>query len=90
MAARAARSLEQDLNAQARSAAPDRLTSRTVLAIAVPMAIANVSAPLTGAIDTAVIGQTGQAHLIGAVALGSTIFTLIYWGFGFLKIGTPR
>ncbi len=76
------------MNPQALSAVPDRLTSRTVLTIAVPMAIANVSAPLTGAIDTAVIGQTGQAHLIGAVALGSTIFTLIYWGFGFLKIGT--
>lgn len=52
------------------------------------MALANVSAPLIGAVDTAIIGQSGEAHLIGAVALGSTIFTLIYWGFGFLKMGT--
>lgn len=76
------------MTAAAPSYAPAHLTSRSVLAIAVPMAIANVSAPLIGAIDTAVIGQSGEAHLIGAVALGSTIFTLIYWGFGFLKMGT--
>jgi len=59
-----------------------------VLAIAAPMIFSNVTTPLIGAVDTAVIGQLGEAHLIGAVAVGATIFTFFYWAFGFLRMGT--
>ncbi len=59
-----------------------------MLAIALPMIFSNVTTPLIGAVDTAVIGQLGQAHLIGAVAVGATIFTFFYWAFGFLRMGT--
>jgi len=59
-----------------------------VLAIALPMIFSNVTTPLIGAVDTAVIGQLGAAHLIGAVAVGATIFTFFYWAFGFLRMGT--
>ena len=59
-----------------------------MLAIALPMIFANVTTPLIGAVDTAVIGQLGTAHLIGAVAVGATIFTFFYWAFGFLRMGT--
>jgi MATE family multidrug resistance protein len=59
-----------------------------VLAIALPMIFSNVTTPLIGAVDTAVIGQLGAAHLIGAVAIGATIFTFFYWAFGFLRMGT--
>ncbi|MFP3921473.1 MAG: MATE family efflux transporter [Dichotomicrobium sp.] len=65
-----------------------RLRHRDVLAIALPMIFSNVTTPLIGAVDTAVIGQLGMAHLIGAVAVGATIFTFFYWGFGFLRMGT--
>lgn len=65
-----------------------RLGHRDVLAIAVPMILSNVTTPLIGAVDTAVIGQLGAAHLIGAVAVGAAIFTMIYWAFGFLRMGT--
>ncbi|RIA47397.1 MATE family multidrug resistance protein [Dichotomicrobium thermohalophilum] len=59
-----------------------------MLAIAGPMIFSNVTTPLIGAVDTAVIGQLGAAHLIGAVAVGATIFTFFYWAFGFLRMGT--
>lgn len=65
-----------------------RLEIRAVLAIALPMMLANVSPPLIGAVDTAIIGQSGEPHLIGAVALGAMIFTLLSWSFGFLRMST--
>lgn len=64
------------------------LRHRDVLAIALPMIFSNVTTPLIGAVDTAVIGQLGSAALIGAVAIGATIFTFFYWAFGFLRMGT--
>ncbi len=52
------------------------------------MIISNISVPLVGAVDTAVVGHLPQPHHIGAVALGALIFTFLYWGFGFLRMGT--
>jgi MATE family multidrug resistance protein len=69
-----------------RPAAP--LTHANVLAIALPIIIANVTTPLIGIVDTAVLGQLGDAHYIGAVAVGAMIFNMIYWAFGFLRMGT--
>jgi len=71
-----------------RDATVTRLRHRDVLAIALPMIFSNVTTPLIGAVDTAVIGQLGSAPLIGAVAIGATIFTFFYWAFGFLRMGT--
>ena len=61
---------------------------RTVLAIALPIMAANVSEPLIGLVDTWVIGRLPQAYFIGAVALGAMIFSLVFWAFGFLRMGT--
>ncbi|WP_348674750.1 MATE family efflux transporter [uncultured Abyssibacter sp.] len=61
---------------------------RRLFAIAWPIVLANVAAPLLGLIDTAVIGNLGRVADLGAIALGSLIFSLIYWGFGFLRMGT--
>ncbi|MGD9868950.1 MAG: MATE family efflux transporter [Hyphomicrobiales bacterium] len=66
----------------------EALTHRNVLAIAVPIIFANVTTPLIGIVDTAVLGQLGDAHYIGAVAIGAIIFTMVYWAFGFLRMGT--
>ncbi len=66
----------------------DRLGHGQVLAIAVPIILANVTTPLIGLIDTAVLGQLGDPHYIGGVALGAMMFNLLYWGFGFLRMGT--
>lgn len=66
----------------------DRLNHGQVLAIAIPIILANVTTPLIGLIDTAVLGQLGDPHFIGGVALGAMIFNFLYWGFGFLRMGT--
>lgn len=59
-----------------------------VLAIAIPIILANVTTPLIGIVDTAVLGQLGDPFYIGAVAFGGVIFSLVYWAFGFLRMGT--
>lgn len=64
------------------------LTHRRVLTIALPIVLANVTVPLLGLVDTAVIGQMGQAAPIGAVGLGAIILAVFYWMFGFLRMGT--
>jgi len=63
-------------------------THRAVLAIAVPVMLSNVSTPLIGVVDTAVVGQLPDPAYIGAVAVGSLIFTFVFWAFGFLRMGT--
>jgi len=64
------------------------ITHKRVLVVAVPIMLSNLSQPLIGIVDTAVLGQLPQAHYIGAIAVASLIFTIIYWGFGSLRMGT--
>lgn len=65
-----------------------RLANRRVLAIALPIMLSNVTQPLIGVVDTAVVGQLPDAHYIGGIAVGSLVFSFLYWGFGFLRMGT--
>ncbi|MDF2366923.1 MATE family efflux transporter [Sneathiella sp.] len=53
-----------------------------------PIILSNSSVPLLGAVDTAVVGHLPEAHYIGSVAIGALIFSFLYWGFGFLRMGT--
>jgi len=64
------------------------ITHKRVLAVAVPIMLSNLSQPLIGIVDTAVLGQLPEPHYIGAIAVSSLIFTIIYWGFGSLRMGT--
>jgi MATE family multidrug resistance protein len=64
------------------------LTHRSILAIAVPVMISNVSTPLIGIVDTAIVGHIPDPAYIGATAVGALIFTLVFWAFGFLRMGT--
>ena len=50
--------------------------------------LSNVSVPLVGIVDTAVVGHLPDPTFIGAVALGAVVFSFLYWGFGFLRMGT--
>ena len=68
------------------SAAP--IGHRRVLAIAMPIVLANATVPILGAVDTAVVGQLGEAAPIGAVGIGAIILGALYWLFGFLRMGT--
>lgn len=67
-----------------------RVTHRSVLALAVPVMLSNVSTPLIGIVDTAVVGQIPDPAQIGAVAVAvaALVFTFLFWGFGFLRMGT--
>ncbi|WP_071674058.1 MATE family efflux transporter [Nioella nitratireducens] len=69
-------------------AAPVALTHRRVLWIALPILLSNITVPLLGAVDTAVVGQMGLAAPLGAVAVGASVLSMVYWIFGFLRMGT--
>ena len=62
--------------------------NRRVWRLAAPMIAANVTVPLLGAVDTAVVGHLPNAYYLGAVAVGAMIFSLLYWGLGFLRMAT--
>jgi MATE family multidrug resistance protein len=64
------------------------VTHRKVWLLAGPIILSNISVPLVGAVDTAVVGHLPEPQAIGAVALGALIFSFLYWGFGFLRMGT--
>ena len=61
---------------------------RRVWSVAWPIMLSNVSVPLVGIVDTAVVGHMPNPVFIGAVALGAVVFSFLYWGFGFLRMGT--
>ena len=56
--------------------------------LAGPIILSNLSVPLLGAVDTAVMGHLPDPAYIGSVAIGGLVFSYIYWGFGFLRMGT--
>lgn len=62
--------------------------NRQILRLTLPNIITNITVPLLGMVDLAIVGHIGDATHIGAIALGTTIFNLIYWNFGFLRMGT--
>ena len=64
------------------------ITHGRVLRIAGPIVLSNATVPLLGAVDTAVIGQLGDAASLGAVGIGAVILATLYWAFGFLRMST--
>ena len=56
--------------------------------LAVPSIISNITVPLLGLVDVAIVGHIGDASYIGAVAVGTMLFNLFYWVFAFLRMGT--
>lgn len=76
------------MNTPRPAAIPPSVTHGQVWRIAGPLMVSNVSIPLLGIVDTAVVGQLPGAENIGAVAVGALVINLIYWSFGFLRMGT--
>ncbi|ABR47347.1 MATE efflux family protein [Alkaliphilus metalliredigens QYMF] len=58
------------------------------LKLAIPFTISTITQPLLGAVDTAVIGRLGDPAYMGGVAVGTVIFSTLYWLFGFLRVST--
>lgn len=59
-----------------------------VLALAWPLILSNITVPLLGLVDTAVVGHLPDSRYLGGVTLGAMLFSFLYWGFGFLRMGT--
>ena len=59
-----------------------------VLRLAVPSILANITVPLVGMVDIAIAGHISDASAIGGIAIGTMLFDLLYWNFGFLRVGT--
>ena len=59
-----------------------------ILRLAVPSILANITIPLVGLVDTAIVGHIANATFIGGIAIGTMLFDLLYWNFGFLRVGT--
>lgn len=62
--------------------------NREILQIALPSIVSNITVPLLGLIDVTIVGHLGAASYIGAIAVGGMFFNIIYWIFGFLRMGT--
>ena len=62
--------------------------NREILQIALPSIVSNITVPLLGLIDVTIVGHLGSASYIGAIAVGGMLFNIIYWIFGFLRMGT--
>ena len=67
-----------------------RTINKDILKLALPSILANITVPLVGMVDIAVAGHldTSAAVMIGGIAIGSMLFDLLYWNFGFLRVGT--
>jgi len=61
---------------------------RRIWRVSVPIILSNITVPLLGAVDTAVVGHLPGPHPLGAVAVGTLIFNVLYFGVGFLRMGT--
>lgn len=59
-----------------------------ILALAFPAIIANITTPLLSLVDIAIVGRLGSPSYVGAVAVGGTMFSMLYWLFSFLRFGT--
>jgi MATE family multidrug resistance protein len=59
-----------------------------ILRLAIPSILANITIPLVGMVDTAIVGHIANATYIGGIAIGTMLFDLLYWNFGFLRVGT--
>lgn len=62
--------------------------NKKILNLAVPNIISNLSVPLLGIVDTALVGHLEEVSYLGALAVGGMIFNFLFWGFGFLRMGT--
>ncbi|SFU80687.1 MATE family efflux transporter [Halomonas korlensis] len=61
---------------------------KRIWTLAWPIILSNITVPLLGLVDTAVVGHLPDSRYLAAVTLGATLFSFLYWGFGFLRMGT--
>lgn len=62
--------------------------NRRILRLAIPSIVSNITVPLLGLVDVTIVGHLGATAYIGAIAVGGLLFNILYWNFGFLRMGT--
>ena len=62
--------------------------NKEILRLAIPNIVTNITVPLLGMVDLALMGHLNDEKYIGAIAVGGMIFNFLYWGFGFIRMGT--
>ena len=62
--------------------------NRKILSLAIPNIVSNITIPLLGMVDMAIVGHLGDDALIGGIGIGTSVFNFIYWNFAFLRMGT--
>ena len=62
--------------------------NRRILHLAIPSIVSNITVPLLGLVDVTIVGHLGAIAYIGAIAVGGLLFNILYWNFGFLRMGT--
>ena len=62
--------------------------NKQILRLALPSIVANITIPLVGLVDMAIVGHLSDATAIGGIAIGTMLFDLLYWNFGFLRVGS--
>ena len=65
-----------------------KLRDQQILNLALPSILSNITVPLLGLVDVAIVGHMGSANYIGAIAVGGMAFNILYWIFAFLRMGT--
>lgn len=67
---------------------PPSSLNRKILVLAIPNIVTNIAIPLLGMVDMGLMGHLESGIYVGAIAVGTTIFSFIFWSFGFLRMGT--
>ncbi len=67
---------------------PNRAIHKTLWVLALPIMLSNISLPLLGLVDTAILGHLSDSRYLAAVAMGASLFMFVFWSFAFLRMGT--
>lgn len=65
----------------------DRLLIKRIATLTIPAVITNITTPLLAITDVTIMGHIGDASFLAAIAVGATMFNMLYWLFGFLRMG---
>ena len=64
------------------------ISRKKILLLSIPVFFSNLAIPLTGIIDTGLMGNLGQTKFLAATSIATSVMTMIIWSFGFLRMGT--
>ena len=66
----------------------DKSSIKYILSLSIPIFFANLAIPLVGIVDTTLMGNMSNQGYLTATSIASSFFSLVFWSFGFLRMGT--